>query len=128
MDAGDHGSATTLQWPRFVATFDHMLMRSIFGPPELGLSITRCSVVLQTPRSMVKRLGLHSRNGGGGHTSHHGLLFELSDPNVLVHMVCSGNRKRTFRIGRDSDLWSRWLVVPLTVAMARAIGEEFLRG
>ena len=69
-------------------------------------------------------------HGGHAHslTTHHGLLFELSDPNVLVHMVWSGGRKTTFQIRRDDVPWSRWLVVPLTVAMIRAIGDEFLRG
>ena len=107
-------------------------MLSIIGPPELGVSITRCSVVLHTPRSMVEHLGLHSHSGGGGHTysltTIQGLLFELSDPNVLMHMVWRSGRKGTFRIERDSGPWSRWLVVPLTVAMARAIGDELLRG
>ena len=69
-------------------------------------------------------------HGGHAHslTTHHGLWFELSDPNVLVHMVWSGGRKMTFQIRRDDALWSRWLVVPLTVATAQAIGDEFLRG
>ena len=132
VDAGHHDSAATVQWPRFVVTFDHMFMHSIVGPPEDGVAITRCSVVLSTPRTMVERFGLDRLGGRGGHahslTTHHGLLFELSDPNVLVHMVWSGGRKTTFQIRRDDVPWSRWLVVPLTVAMIRAIGDEFLRG
>ena len=124
----DAGGGAVLQWPRFVATFDHMLMRSVVGPPELGIRIAGCSVVLLTPRSMVEHLDLHRLSSSG----HRSLLFELSDPDCHVLMVWAGGRpairKGIFRIPRASRPWSRWLVVPLTVAMRRAMGDEFLRG
>ena len=124
------GDGEVLQWQRFVATFDYILKRSIVGPEDGGVQITQCGVVLHMPTTMVERLGI--RRSTSGHadslTADHGLLFMLSNRERLVYLSWSGGRKKTYQISRAERPWQRMICVPITVAMTRAIREEFMRG
>ena len=77
MKAGD---GETLQWRRFVATFDHMTLLNVLGPRDQGVHITTVGVVLHMPATMLHALGIRRSAGHADSlTADYGLLFALSD-------------------------------------------------